>query len=117
MGNHFTRGTPNSSVCVPQASPIALAIALLFPLGASAAEYLVSSDAELRAALNSASTDGDPSATIRLASSFTITSTTAFPSPSKPIIFDTQGYVLSRDPGATGFTAPGEVPGHTTEPM
>ncbi|MDH1293218.1 autotransporter outer membrane beta-barrel domain-containing protein [Comamonas terrigena] len=107
MGNHFTRGTPNSSVCVPQASPIALAIALLFPLGASAAEYLVSSDAELRAALNSASTDGDPSATIRLASSFTITSTTAFPSPSKPIIFDTQGYVLSRDPGATGFTAPG----------
>lgn len=104
MQSKFCRGMRRAGVCAPQASSIAVAVALVFPVGASAAEYLVSSEAELRAALTSAMTDGDASATIRLAASFTIPASTTFPSPAKPVIFDTQGFTLTRAAAAGGYT-------------
>ncbi|WP_197497516.1 autotransporter outer membrane beta-barrel domain-containing protein [Cupriavidus sp. D384] len=87
-------------------SSITLAVALLFPVGASAAEYLVSNEAELRAALGAAMTDGDPTATIRFTADITITTpgTSTFNSPVKPVTFDTQGFALIRNTGAAGFT-------------
>lgn len=109
MKSNFCRGMRRASVRAPKASSITVAVALWFPLGASAAEYLVSSDAELRAALASANIDGDATATIRLAASFTITSaaSSTFASPTKPIIFDTQGFVLTRNGSTAGFTGAG----------
>jgi fibronectin-binding autotransporter adhesin len=53
---------------VSQASPITLAIALLFSAGASAGQYTAGTEAEFRSALAQAMADGDPSATIRLTS-------------------------------------------------
>lgn len=93
-------------VRAPQASSITLAAALLFPAGASAAEYLVGTEAELRAALGSAMTDGDATATIRFTADITITSpgTSTFNSPVKPVTFDTQGFALIRNTGSAGFT-------------
>ncbi|GJG96773.1 autotransporter outer membrane beta-barrel domain-containing protein [Cupriavidus pauculus] len=83
-----------------------MAVALLFPVGASGAEYLVGTEAELRAALGAAMTDGDPTATIRFIADITITtpSTSTFNSPVKPVSFDTQGFSLIRNSGAAGFT-------------
>ncbi|WP_146002053.1 autotransporter family protein [Cupriavidus pauculus] len=89
----------------PKASSITIAVALLFPVCASAAEYLVNNETELRAAVTAANADGDPTATIRLGASFALTLSTAIPSVSKPLILDTQGYVLTRNPGAGGFTS------------
>nr|WP_315596006.1 autotransporter outer membrane beta-barrel domain-containing protein [uncultured Cupriavidus sp.] len=104
MKSNFCRGMRRAGARAPQASSITLAIALLFPVGASAAEYLVSNEAELRTALTAAGTDGDASATIRLTSSFTIAGTTSLPSPAKPVIVDTQGFTLTRASSAGGFT-------------
>ncbi|WP_180863130.1 autotransporter family protein [Cupriavidus pauculus] len=75
-------------------------------MGASAAEYLVGTEAELRAALGAAMTDGDPTATIRFTADITITTpgTSTFNSPVKPVTFDTQGFSLIRNSGAAGFT-------------
>lgn len=89
----------------PQASSITLAIALLFPVGASAAEYLVSNETELRSAIDTANLNGDATATIRLTSSFSITGATVLPTPTMPLTIDTQGFVLSRG-GAGAFVAP-----------
>lgn len=75
-------------------TPIALAVSLLFPLGASAAEYLVSSEAEFRAALIAANADPDSTATIRLTASFSIAAAGITAVPTKPITIDTQGFVL-----------------------
>lgn len=104
MQSKLCRGIRQAGVCAPQASAITLAVALLFPMGASAGEYLVSNEAELRAALTAAVTDGDASATIRLAASFTTPASGVFPSPAKRIIIDTQGFTLTRAAGAGGFT-------------
>lgn len=93
-------------VRAPQASSITLAVALLFPVGASAAEYLVGTEAELRAALGAAMTDGDSSTTIRFTADITVTSpgTSTFNSPVKPVTFDTHGFALIRNTGTAGFT-------------
>lgn len=61
---------------------------------ASAADYLVSNETELRNAITAANAAADPTATITLTSSFTV-SNTAFPKPTKSITIDTQGFVLS----------------------
>ncbi|WP_212745240.1 autotransporter outer membrane beta-barrel domain-containing protein [Cupriavidus sp. 2SB] len=104
MKSNFCRGMRQVAVRAPQASSITLAVALMFPVGASAAEYLVSNETELRAALSAANSDGDASATIRLANSFTLTIATTLPAAGKRVTVDTQGYTLTRASGAGGFT-------------
>lgn len=96
MPSNICRGIQRPGVCAPQVSSITLAVALLFPVGASAAVYSVSNEAELRTALANANADSDASATIRLTSSFLISDPTAFVAPSKPITIDTQGFVLTK---------------------
>lgn len=113
MQSFSCRGMRRADVRAPKVSSITVAVALLFPLGASAAEYLVSSDAELRAALAAAASDGDPTSTIRLTTNVTLTSTATFTGPSKPIIFDTQGYVLTKGVGAGNFTGSGSIRTYT----
>lgn len=104
MNTHFCRGMRRAGARAPQASSITLAVALLFPAGASAAEYLVTNETEFRAAVTAANSDGDPTATIRLGASFALTINTTIPSLTKPLTLDTQGYVLTRIPTAGGFT-------------
>lgn len=107
MQSKFCRGIRQAGVRAPQASSITLAVALLFPVGASAAEYSVSNEAELRAALTAAASDGDASSTIRLTASFTITGTGTFASVVKPLVFDTQGFVLTRGTAVPGLSGAG----------
>ncbi|TIR17842.1 MAG: autotransporter outer membrane beta-barrel domain-containing protein [Mesorhizobium sp.] len=71
------------------------AISCLFLGAASAATYMVSNETELRAAINSANTDGDPSSLIVMTQSFAVAGSTALPDPGKPITIDTQGFTLS----------------------
>nr|WP_315595317.1 autotransporter outer membrane beta-barrel domain-containing protein [uncultured Cupriavidus sp.] len=64
----------------------------------------MTNETEFRAAITAANADGDPTATIRLGASFALTLSTTIPSLTKPLILDTQGYVLTRNPTAGGFT-------------
>jgi fibronectin-binding autotransporter adhesin len=73
------------------ACSVALAIGSLLPSQASAATYLVSNDAQLRAAITAANGDGDPNAVIRMTAAFTI-GVSALPTPTKPMTIDTQGF-------------------------
>jgi len=88
----------------PKASSITVAVALLFPLGASAAEYLVSNLTELQAAYTAANADGDSSAVIRLSAD--ITGAWNFGAPTKPLTIDTNGFVLTKTNSLSGaFTS------------
>lgn len=81
-----------------------VAIACWLPARAMAASYLVSTDAELRAAITAANGDGDPSSTITLTSSFAV-SVGALPTASKPITIDTGSFTLfGADTGGAGGT-------------
>lgn len=73
---------------------------------ASAADYEVSNETELRNAITAANADPDATATITLTSSFTV-SNTAFPLPTKPMTIDTQSFVLSGI--ATAPNNPGNI--------
>ncbi|MBB3147592.1 autotransporter-associated beta strand protein [Phyllobacterium trifolii] len=73
------------------ACSVALAMGCLLPSPASAATYLVSNDAQLRAAITAANGDGDPNAVIRMTAAFTI-GVSALPTPTKPMTIDTQGF-------------------------
>ncbi|MBP2561221.1 fibronectin-binding autotransporter adhesin [Neorhizobium galegae] len=64
----------------------------------SAATYMVSNETELSNAITAANASGDASATIVLTSSFSTSTSTIFPTPSKPIAIDTQGFTIT---GAT----------------
>ena len=112
MGSNFSRGMRCTAARVSQASPITLAIALLFSAGASAGQYTAGTEAEFRSALAQAMADGDPSATIRLTSSFTIAppGTSSFPRFSKPITIDTQGFEFIRAAAAANFSVNAGAP-------
>lgn len=102
MKTHFCRGIRQGGVRVPQASSITLAVALLFPMAASAGEYFASSLAELQAAVTAANADGDASATIRLSADVTMPGGAwSIGTPAKPITLDTNGFVLTKT-GALG---------------
>ncbi|WP_423193958.1 autotransporter outer membrane beta-barrel domain-containing protein [Cupriavidus sp. H18C2] len=102
MQSNICRGMRRAGVCAPQASAIALGVALLFPIGASAGEYFASNLAELQTAMAAANADGDQSAVIRLTASFTVSGVLAVPAPTKPITIDTNGFVLSKNDAAVG---------------
>ena len=70
------------------ACSVALAMGCLLPSPASAATYLVSNDAQLRAAISAANGDGDANAVIRMTAAFAV-SATALPVATKPITIDT----------------------------
>lgn len=102
MMTHFCRGIRQGGVRVPQASSITLAVALLFPMAASAGEYFASSLAELQAAVTAANADGDATATIRLSADVTMPGGAwSIGTPAKPITLDTNGFVLTKT-GALG---------------
>ena len=82
---------------LPRISTIALAISLLFPVVTHAAEYLVGNEADLRAAITTASTNGDTNAIIKMTANVTMADTTAFPTPTVPVTIDTNGFVLTRN--------------------
>src|SRR5688500_11223297 len=73
---------------------LAISAALSMPQ-ARAAEYSVSTEAELRQAVLDANADGDTTATITLTGNIALASTTAFPALAKPITIDTNGFTLS----------------------
>ena len=85
------------------ACSVALSIGCLLPSPASAATYFVANDAQLRAAITAANSDGDSTATIVVTSSFAVTNT-AWPSPAKPITIDAQGFTLSGTYNAATLT-------------
>lgn len=68
---------------------------------ATAREYRVSNETELRNTITTANGDGDASSTIVMTGSFSI-STAILPVPTKPITIDTNGFVLTNtyDPAA-----------------
>ncbi|MNK76699.1 AIDA-I autotransporter precursor [compost metagenome] len=102
MKTHFCRGIRQGGVRVPQASSITLAVALLFPMAASAGEYFASSLAELQSAIAAANADGDATATIRLSADVTMPGGAwSIGTPAKPITLDTNGFVLTKT-GALG---------------
>ncbi|MGO8656934.1 hypothetical protein ACC771_15010, partial [Rhizobium ruizarguesonis] len=71
----------------------------------SAATYTANSEAQLNAAIAAANADPDPTATIQLTTSFSVSSA-ALNAPGKPITIDTQGFSLSGsvDPSGDGLT-------------
>ncbi|CAG9172926.1 autotransporter family protein [Cupriavidus pampae] len=97
MKSNFCRGIARANRRAPKASSITVAVALLFPLGASAAEYFASGLAELQAAVTAANADPDSSATIRLSANVTLPSGVwGTSAPGKPITIDTNGFVLTK---------------------
>ncbi|WP_343518910.1 autotransporter-associated beta strand repeat-containing protein, partial [Sphingomonas sp.] len=76
----------------------ALALASVLPSAASAADYVVNSEAELRQALLDAVANNDPNPRIVLGSSFSV-SNTVFTLPDLPVAIDTQGFVLTGPAG------------------
>lgn len=97
MQSKFCRGMRRAGVCAPQVSSIAVAVALLFPLGASAAVYTASSLADFQAAVTAANADGDASAVIRLTGNVTMPAGVwSIGTPTKPITIDTNGFVLTK---------------------
>ncbi|RTL99911.1 MAG: autotransporter outer membrane beta-barrel domain-containing protein [Hyphomicrobiales bacterium] len=78
------------------------AIASLLPGAASAATYYVSNETELRNAINSANTDGDPSSSIVMTQSINILAPNSLPTPTKSLSIDTQSFILSGTPAGSG---------------
>ncbi|WP_342250184.1 autotransporter outer membrane beta-barrel domain-containing protein [Sphingomonas sp. OTU376] len=72
----------------------ALALALFLPSAAWADDYVVTSEAELQAALTVIAGNADPNPRIVLGASFSV-STATFTLPNKPVTIDTQGFVLT----------------------
>lgn len=92
------RGMWRAGARAPKASSITVVVALLFPPGASAAEYFVSSLAELQAAVTAANADPDATATIKLSADVTLPGGVwGSGVPTKPITIDTNGFVLTKD--------------------
>jgi autotransporter-associated beta strand protein len=67
---------------------------------AHAADYTAANEAQLRAAIEAASADGDPSSTITLLNNVVLGSATTLPAFAKPVTVQTGSYLL------TGFNAP-----------
>ncbi|WP_245472121.1 autotransporter outer membrane beta-barrel domain-containing protein [Rhizobium jaguaris] len=78
-----------------------LALSSWLPSAATARDYPVSNETQLRNAITTANGDGDPSSTITMTGNFSI-STATMPIPTKSITIDTNGFVLSNtyDPAA-----------------
>ncbi|WP_245488152.1 autotransporter family protein [Rhizobium ruizarguesonis] len=83
----------------------ALTLGCPFVTPVSAATYTANSEAQLNAAIAAANADPDPTATIQLTTSFSVSSA-ALNAPGKPITIDTQGFSLSGsvDPSGDGLT-------------
>ncbi len=92
------RSTGNKRGLLTGAGGAALALALLLPSAARAADYEVNSEAELRQALLDAVANNDPNPNIILRSSFQV-SNTVFTLPGVPVTIDTQGFVLTAPAG------------------
>ena len=74
---------------------LVLAITCALPGIAPAADYTVSNEAQLIAAINAANADGDPSSTITFTNNIVLTTNNPLPSPSKPLTLDTQSFALT----------------------
>ncbi|MBD3815802.1 MAG: hypothetical protein IE913_05010 [Halothiobacillus sp.] len=85
-------------------SSLALAVACALPGHAVAAVYIVSTQAELFAAINAANAGSDPGSTIQLSGDLALTTSTMLPTPNKPLTIDTQGFTLSGMGAANGVT-------------
>ncbi|MEH7879845.1 autotransporter outer membrane beta-barrel domain-containing protein [Rhizobium laguerreae] len=82
----------------------ALTLGCPFVTPVSAATYTANSEAQLNAAITAANADPDPTATIQLTTSFSVSSA-ALNAPGKPITIDSQGFTLSGsvDPSGDGL--------------
>ena len=92
-----SRGADARQSSVPRGAFPACALGAALAVGAlscpvNAGEYLVGSDAELQAAVNSANADGDPDAVIRLTADI---AASALPSLVKPMTIDTGVFSLT----------------------
>ncbi|CAN7500901.1 autotransporter domain-containing protein [Bosea sp. LjRoot90] len=99
------RSSAHLGVLLRSVSITTLTLAAWVASPAAAGTYTASSQAELVTAVQAANADPDPTATIRLTGSFTM-STTSFSPPTKPITIDTQGFTISGTDG-TGVTPGG----------
>ncbi|TWT12653.1 autotransporter domain-containing protein [Reyranella sp. CPCC 100927] len=75
-------------------SCVALTIACWFPPPASAADFPVSNDTELRAAITAANAHPDASSTITLTASF-VAANAQLPAAAKPITINTNGFTIT----------------------
>ncbi|MDR9781158.1 autotransporter family protein [Rhizobium redzepovicii] len=94
-------GTFDKARLLTGVSLTALMLACCISSPAWAGTYPVNSDAALRAAIQTANADSDANATIVMTGSFSL-SPTALPNPTKPIVIDTNGFILTNtyDPAA-----------------
>lgn len=83
-------------------SSLALAVACAFPGHACAANYTVSNQTELFAAINAANAGSDPSSTIVLSGDLALATSAMLPTPNKPLTIDTRGFTLSGMGAASG---------------
>ncbi|MBT2324306.1 autotransporter-associated beta strand repeat-containing protein, partial [Variovorax paradoxus] len=67
----------------------------LLSVAAAAATYTAADETQLRQAIQSANSDGDPSASITLTGNIALSSTTAFPAFIKPVTINTGSFTLS----------------------
>ncbi|KRE22621.1 hypothetical protein ASE66_25895 [Bosea sp. Root483D1] len=103
------RSSVNLGVLLRTVSLSTLTLAAWAASPASAATYFVSTDGQLRAAMTAANGDGDPSSTIVMTASFP-SGSASFPTATKPITIDTQGFTLFGAPnGGTFITGAGAV--------
>jgi T5SS/PEP-CTERM-associated repeat protein len=77
----------------PRVSTIALAISLLFPLGAHAAIFTASNEAQLLTAINNA--NANPGSSIQLTGNFTITNPAALPAIASSVTIDSGVFTLT----------------------
>ncbi len=85
---------PISAILLSSVSFSAIVLSCLSPTPACAADYVVTNETELRNAITSSNASGDPSSTIVMANSFSI-SAGILPEPTSPISIDTQGFTLT----------------------
>ncbi|HZV61573.1 MAG TPA: autotransporter outer membrane beta-barrel domain-containing protein [Methylophilaceae bacterium] len=105
-----------SFTLTPLAAALSLAMSTgTFTFSAHAANYTAANETELRAAINSANADSDPSATITLTANIPLASTPAFPALTKPLTINTNGFVLSGfdQPAGTGNAGTLQFSGNT----
>lgn len=110
---HFTRAARSHShkqavSARGRLTVIAAACALMaLAAPAHAGHYVVSTEAELAAAITAAGADGDPDATIALAANITVVDPFAMPVATKPIAFLQNGFTLSASGVSIYYAGPG----------
>lgn len=87
----------------------AIAVACAAVMNANAADYLVTSESQLRQAILDANADGAPSSTITLGANVTLTNAAVFPTAAKPVTLNIGTFTLSAANSAASTTFPGSI--------